>query len=111
MAKQLTIKNKEGKVYTLEFTRQSVKMMERQGFYPELVTKQPVTYLPELFAGAFLAHHKHTKPEEIEKIYTRLPNKHDLIGHLVEMYNEPMMTLLEEPDEGDEGNMSWTAGW
>lgn len=111
MAKQITLKNNEGKVYTLEFTRQTVKMMERQGFTPEKVSEQPMTYLPTLFAGAFLAHHRNIKPEEIDRIYKHLPNKHDLIGKLVEMYNEPIMTLLDEPDEYDEGNMSWTAGW
>lgn len=111
MAKQITLKNNEGKVYTLEYTRQTVKMMERQGFVPEKVSEQPMTYLPTLFAGAFMAHHRNIKPEEIEKIYSRLPNKHDLIGRLVEMYNDPIMTLLDEPDEDAEGNMSWTAGW
>ena len=55
MAKQITLKNNEGKVYTLEYTRQTVKMMERQGFVPEKVSEQPMTYLPTLFAGAFMA--------------------------------------------------------
>ena len=86
-------------------------VMERQGFIPDKVSEQPMTYLPTLFAGAFMAHHRNIKAEEIEKIYARLPNKHDLIGKLVEMYNDPIMTLLDDPDEHDEGNMSWTAGW
>lgn len=111
MAKTLTLKDNQGKVYTLEYTRQTVKVMERQGFIPDKVSEQPMTYLPTLFAGAFMAHHRNIKAEEIEKIYARLPNKHDLIGKLVEMYNDPIMTLLDEPDEHDEGNMSWTAGW
>ena len=32
---------------------------------------------------------------------------------LVEMYNEPILSLMEEPEQNgdDEGNMDWTANW
>lgn len=111
MAKQITLTSNAGKTYVLEYTRQTVKTMERQGFTPEKVSEQPMTYLPALFAGAFLANHRNVKPDEIDKIYRSLPNKYDLIGKLVELYNEPILTLLNEPDEHDEGNMTWTVGW
>ena len=113
MAKQLTIKdNSTGEIYTLEYTRKTVKMMEQNGFVAEDLTKKPMTMLPALFAGAFLAHHRFVKQDVIDDIYKKLPKKDELIGKLVEMYNEPILTLLDdsEPD-GDEGNMSWTAGW
>ena len=61
MAKTLTLKDNQGKVYTLEYTRQTVKVMERQGFIPDKVSEQPMTYLPTLFAGAFMAHHRNIK--------------------------------------------------
>lgn len=32
------------------------------------------------------------------------------IGKLAEMYNEPIMTLVEEPEES-KGNLNWTATW
>ena len=114
MAKQMIISNPtSGDTYTLEFTRKTVKLMEQQGFIAEDVNKKPMTMLPALFAGAFLAHHRFVKPDVIEKIYARLPQKDELIAKLVEMYNEPLLTLLDEPEqtEGGEGNLTWTAGW
>ena len=32
------------------------------------------------------------------------------LDKLAEMYNEPIMALVEEPEE-DEGNVNWTATW
>ena len=99
MAKQLrfTYQNKE---YVLEYTRRSVEAMEKKGF----------VVLPALFAGAFLANHRFEKTEVIDAIYAKMTNKQELIGKLAEMYNEPIMALVDEPDES-EGNVSWTASW
>ena len=109
MAKQLrfTYENKE---YVLEFTRRSVEIMEKKGFVASDIDTKPMTVLPALFAGAFLANHKFEKPEVIDKIYSKLTNKQLLIGKLAEMYNEPIMALVNEPDES-EGNLDWTASW
>ena len=109
MAKQLrfTYQNKE---YTLEYNRKSVEMMEKKGFVAGDIETKPLTVLPALFAGAFLANHRFEKQEVIEAIYAKMTNKQELIGKLAEMYNEPIMALLSEPDES-EGNLDWTASW
>lgn len=109
MAKQLkfTYNDKE---YTLEFTRRTVTEMEKKGFIAAEVEHKPMSTLPALFAGAFLAHHRFEKKEVIDAIFAKLTNKEELIGKLAEMYNEPIMTLVEEPEE-NEGNVSWTASW
>ena len=109
MAKQLkfTYQDKE---YVLEYTRKSVEIMEKKGFVASDIETKPMTVLPALFAGAFLAHHKYEKPEVIETIYSKLTNKQELIGKLAEMYNEPIMALVDEPQES-EGNLDWTASW
>lgn len=109
MSKQLHF-NYEGRDYTLEFTRRTVEMMERQGFIAEEVKTKPMSTLPALFAGAFLANHRFVKPEVIDAIYAKMTNKGDLIGKLAEMYNEPIATLMEEPEE-HEGNLTWTTSW
>jgi hypothetical protein len=109
MAKQITFEF-EGKNYTLEFTRKSIETMERQGFNVNDISEKPMTTLPALFAGAFLAHHRFVKRDVIDKIYDSLPNKQDLISKLAEMYNEPIEALFEEPKES-EGNVSWEASW
>ena len=109
MAKQIKFEF-EGKEYTLEFTRKSIEIMERQGFRASDIIEKPVSTLPALFAGAFLAHHKYVKRDVIDRIFDKMTNKQELIGKLAEMYNEPIEALLDEPEE-DEGNVKWGASW
>ena len=109
MSKQLTF-TFEDKEYTLEYTRRTVAEMEKKGFIASEITEKPMSTLPALFAGAFLAHHRFEKKEVINEIFNHMTNKEELIGKLAEMYNEPIMALVEEPEE-NEGNVSWTASW
>lgn len=109
MAKQLTF-TYDGKDYTLEFTRRTVAEMEKKGFIASDITDKPMTTLPALFAGAFLAHHRFVKEDIVNDIYSKLTKKEDLIGKLAEMYNEPILALVEEPEKA-EGNLDWTATW
>ena len=109
MAKQLKFTYNDTE-YTLEFTRRTVTEMEKKGFIAAEVENKPMSTLPALFAGAFLAHHRFEKKEVIDAIFEKLTNKEELIGKLAEMYNEPIMALVEEPEE-NEGNVSWTASW
>ena len=109
MSKQL-IFNYKGTEYTLEFTRKSVEQMEREGFVADDIRTKPMTMLPTLFAGAFKAHHRFVKPEVINEIFSKMTNKGDLIGRLAEMYNEPIMALIDEPAESSE-NLTWTQSW
>ena len=109
MAKQLTFTFND-KEYTLEFTRRTVSEMEKKGFIASDITDKPMTTLPALFAGAFLAHHRFVKEDVINEIYSKLTKKEDLIEKLAEMYNEPIMALVQEPEE-DMGNVNWTATW
>mgnify|MGYP002552241267 CR=1 FL=1 len=107
MAKQI-IFSYEDKEYTLEYTRRTVAEMEKKGFIASNITDKPMTTLPALFAGAFLAHHRFVKEDVINTIYNKLTKKEELIGALAEMYNEPIMALVEEPEE-NQGNLNWTA--
>lgn len=100
----------DGKDYCLEYTRRSVEMMEKRGFIASDITDKPMTALPALFAGAFLANHRFVKPETIDEIYSKLTNRQELIGKLAEMYNEPILALVDDPEE-NEGNLNWTASW
>lgn len=109
MSKQLSF-TFDDKEYCLEFTRKSVEQMEKIGFKASDINDKPMTVLPELFAGSFLANHRFTKRDVIDKIFEKMTNKGELISKLAEMYNEPIMALVDEPDE-NEGNVSWTASW
>lgn len=106
MAKQIkfTINDKN---YTLEYTRKSVEILEKQGFSIQDVTDKPMSVLPQLFAGAFLAHHKFEKREVIDGIFAKMTNREELFSTLVEMYNEPLVSIMAEPEQ-NEGNVDWT---
>ena len=110
MAKQINFEHK-GKEYCLEYTRESVRQMERDGFKIENVIAKPMLTLPQLFAGAFKAHHKWgLKPADIEEMFVCFTNKEALLEKLLEMYNEPMEAMLDDPK--DEGNaIAWDASF
>lgn len=109
MAKTLEFTYK-GKDYVLEYTRKSVQEMEKRGFVAADADTKPMTVLPMMFEGAFLAHHRFEKKEVVDEIFSKMSNKENLIAKLAEMYNEPIMTLLDEPSE-KEGNVNWTVNW
>jgi len=109
MAKQICFEF-EGKEFTLEYTRKTIETMERQGFLASDIIEKPMSTLPALFAGAFLAHHRFVKREVIDRIFEKMTNRQELIGKLAEMYNEPIESLMNDPEE-DEGNVTWGANW
>ncbi len=109
MAKRINFEYK-GKEYTLEFNRKAVETLERQGFVAGDFTEKPMTVLPTLFRGAFLMHHPTIKREIVDEIFAIMTNKQELIGKLAEMYNEPILALIEEPEENT-GNIQWGASW
>lgn len=109
MAKTITF-NFEGTDYTLEYTRETVATLEKQGFNISEISEKPLTTLPALFAGAFLAHHRFVKRDVIDRIYDKMTNKMDLVMRLAEMYNEPIEALVDEPEES-EGNLTWGTSW
>jgi len=105
MAKKITITYQD-KTYTLEYTRNSVRQMERSGFVLEELDRKPMTMIPAMFAGAFLAHHPFVKQDKIEEIYGQLKNKAKLLETLTEMFGEPYETLI---DDSNEGNADWVS--
>lgn len=109
MAKTITF-NFEGTEYTLEFTRASVATLEKQGFNINDISDKPLTTLPALFTGAFIAHHRFVKRDVVDRIFDKMTNKKDLVMRLAEMYNETIESLVDEPEES-EGNLEWGASW
>ena len=99
-----------GKDYTLEFTRRTVKQMESEGFVVNEVPDKPMTLLPELFAGAFKAHHRNVKRDTIDDIFSAMPDKSKMISALAEMYREPLETLMNDENNTSE-NVEWVTSW
>ena len=111
MAKVLNFEYK-GKEYTLEYTRESVKQMEREGFVANEIITKPMLTLPKLFAGAFKAHHKYdTKQKQIDEMFELFTNKSALVEKLAEMYAEPIESLMDD-ENVDSGNaIAWDANF
>ena len=85
--------------------------MERQGFDPHALETTPVTTIPQLVRGAFLAHHRTTTRETIDAIYAAIPEKDKFINALAEMYAEPIEALFAEPTADETKNAKWEANW
>ena len=96
----------DGKDYCLEYTRQTVKKMEDRGFVAARILEAPMTVLPELFAGSFMANHKYTDRKIIDAIYDKMTDKKQLVETLTQMYNEPIEALMADGDEGN--GIQWT---
>lgn len=109
MAKELNF-TYEGKEYTLGFSKNTIRQMESQGFVASDIKTKPLSVLEDMFAGAFLLHHKFVKPEVITAIYERMPDKKKLVEALGEMYSEHIENLMAEPENPKE-NVSWTLNW
>ena len=111
MGKQLKFEHKN-KEYTLEYTRESVKQMEREGFVAGDIVTKPMLTLPKLFAGAFRAHHKYdTKQKQIDEMFELFKNKQALVEKLAEMYAEPMETLMDDESVAEGNAIAWEANF
>lgn len=93
----------EGKNYVLEFTKNSVKEMEMRGFIASEVIEKPLTVLPSMFAGAFIANHRFTKRKVIDKIFSKIDDKAELINSLAEMYSLVIDEFVDELEKAQNG--------
>ena len=96
----------DGAHYTLEYNRNSVALMEKQGFCVEDFGKKPMLMLPLAFEGLFYKNHKTVSRDTIEKIYDKMMNKEKLMQMIAEMLNETYTSLQSEPT-AKEGNIEW----
>ena len=93
------------KDYVLEYSRQSVRTMEAQGFVLDDIAAKPMMMIPMLFQGAFIKNHRGIKRNLMDEIYEEISNKTDLITALMELYTETLSTLMD--DKADAGNATW----
>lgn len=105
MANKITF-TYEGKKYVLEYTRRSVEEMERRGFVAEDVLTKPLTVLPALFAGAFIANHRFTKRKLIDEIFSQIDDKGGLVNTLAEMYSLVIEEFAEELEKKNK-DVTW----
>lgn len=110
MAKKITIPY-NGKIYTLEFTREVAMGMEKKGFRITEIDNMPFVMITLLLNNAFEANHHAVKDTTRAKIIDSIKGKENrmkLIRTLAEMYADTYNTLFGgDEDEEDEGNPGW----
>ena len=97
----------KGAKYVLEYDRDSVMQAEKL-FDLSIgeVRDLKLSSFDGLFRGAFLKHHPTIDQELVDEIMSRFTDKADLFKNLAAMYGNCVMSLLEEPEEGN--GISWT---
>lgn len=103
--KKINITTKDGKKYILEYTRETIKQLERLGFSLDAYAEKPMTMIELAFRGAFLVNHKYLRDKEISEIYEDLSNKKELNEAIMTLITECYETLVDETEK--EGNASW----
>lgn len=97
----------QGVPYTLEYTRQSVAILEANGFKVEELLDKPMTNIELAFQTAFIKNHPRIQINTVKEIFDHCPNKSDLVVTLKKMIDETYESLLAEPEEDVSGNASW----
>ena len=105
MGKQIVLKDAAGTKYTLEFNRESVERMQRNGFV--LDTDRLYMSVKDLLIGAFRMHNKRFDWERIEPIWMAQNHRDELLKKLAEMYMEPTITLMGTDEEDKDANPTW----
>ena len=96
-----------GKKYVLEYNREAIEIMERQGFVASEMVKRPMTMLPLAFQGLFYKNHKDVRKSFIDECYNRFPNKSKLIEAIADMISETYNSLTDENVDNEKGNLDW----
>lgn len=98
-----------GKTYILGFNRKTVRQMENEGFIFDM-DKRPLTFVSDLFAGAFKMNHRFEKREVIDAIHAELKDKDKLTEKLVQMYSDTIKSLMsdDENSEENENLITWS---
>ena len=117
MATKITVTYK-GHEYVLEFSRNTAKQIEDQGFVLDQLGDKPATMIPLLVYGAFMKHNRGIKRALVDEIYENVVNKvggegeEGFINILGEMYAETVSTLVGDApvDEGNAATWKVTKG-
>lgn len=96
-----------GEKYTLEYNRESIQIMEQQGFSVSELTTKPMTMLPLAFQGLFYKNHRRTKKAFIEECFDKFKDKQKLLSAISEMLVEAYETLTDNEGDENEGNLNW----
>lgn len=90
----------DGEEYVLEFSRETVKRMEAQGFDVDRIESAPMTTLEALVTGAFEMHHPSMSKAARLRVWNAVGGKSGeggLVPALVMLYMAPVNSLVADP--------------
>lgn len=96
-----------GEKYVLEYNREAIEIIERQGFSASEMVSKPMTMLPLAFQGLFYKNHKRVKKSFIDECYDRFKDKQKLIEVIGDMITESYESLTEDNENNEKGNLDW----
>ena len=110
--RKLTLRNLNGKDYSLELTRESIKWLEANGFSIEDFEKRPVTYYDILWTSLFVANHKEVNPSLAIKLMETYEksgkNPTKVVKFAVEEYESVMSALADIDSKKNEEELEIT---
>lgn len=91
----IKITSENGDVYTLEFSRESVRFAEQRGFKITELTDFPQTNIPALFFYAFRKNHRAVSRGQADAMLEEMGGlSPEVIERLVQLYNIPNESLI-----------------
>lgn len=93
--------NETHETYELDFSRDSIRFAEKNGFKLEEVPVFPVTKFPELFYYALRMHHKNLARTQTDALYRKLGGYTEkFLERLIMLYNQAACSnnLIEEEE-------------
>lgn len=106
MSKKIEFEYEDTK-YCLEYNREAIKIMEKQGFDLNGFMAQPLNSIELAFEGAFIKNHRSIRASKVKEIYEALGQKRELANQLLDMISETYNTLFEDNQDETRKNIEW----
>ena len=102
--------NDSNEVYTLDFSRESIAFMERQGFAVNDNTFDfPVTNIPKLWYYAFRKNHRKLSQQQTDKLLEKLGGvTPKIMERLIQLYQQAAVSNNVQDEEDLEKNPHMT---
>ena len=102
--------NKDGEVYELDFNRETLYVMDRDGFKIEEVTDYPATNIPKLFYYSFRKNHRKMTKAQTDRILQDILHgvTPKILERLILLYNQAATANNVQEDEDLEKNLDVT---
>ena len=102
--------NKTGEVYELDFNRETLFVMDRDGFKIEEVADYPATNIPKLFFYSFRKNHRKMTKAQTDRILQEVLHgvTPKILERLILLYNQAATANNVQEDEDLEKNLDVT---